>query len=52
MAAQEPSTYSLSILLALGLKGKQVYAGTVTEKVKSRRRAANKVARQSRRKNR
>lgn len=42
--------YQLAILN--GLQGKPVYQGTVPAHVKARRRAANKVARASRRKNR
>lgn len=46
----KPSPYSLAILRAL--QGKHVYAGTVSAKVKATRRAANRVARVSRRINR
>lgn len=45
-----PSGYSLAILMAL--QGKHVYSGTVSEAEKARRRAANKVARKSRKNNR
>ncbi len=48
----EPSRGQLVMLLALDRRGKHVYAGTVPERVKSKRRAKNKVARVSRRKNR
>lgn len=48
----EPSAYSVAILVGLSAKGKQVYAGTVPEKDKAQRRAANKVARRSRKENR
>ncbi len=41
-----------TILAALNTLGKHVYAGTVSRKEKLRRRAANKVARASRRANR
>lgn len=44
--------YQLAILMGLNRLGKHVYAGTVPEAVKAKRRKANKVARQSRRKNR
>lgn len=49
--------YSLALLKGLQPKArfrnpKHVYAGTVTSKVKAKRRAANKVARVSRRVNR
>jgi hypothetical protein len=45
-----PSPYSLAILS--GLQGKHVYGGTVPPAKVARRRAANKVARKSRRQNR
>ena len=48
----EPTRYQRSILGALNQTGKHIYAGTVSAKVVARRRAANKVARQSRRVNR
>ncbi len=41
-----------TILAAMNTMGKHVYAGTVSPKEKARRRAANKVARISRRHNR
>lgn len=44
--------YQLTILLALNKLGKHIYAGTVPDAEKERRRAANKVARKSRRENR
>jgi len=47
-----PSSYSLSILWALQSTSKHVYAGTVPAHVKARRRAANKVAKASRKANR
>lgn len=46
----EPSPYALAILR--GLQSMRVYQGTVPAHVKARRRAANKVARASRRANR
>jgi hypothetical protein len=48
----QPSVYQSRILLALNQTGKHIYGGTVTAKEKARRRAANKVARMSRRANR
>jgi hypothetical protein len=42
----------LAILMALGKRGKHVYGGTVSHAEKTRRRAANKTARASRRANR
>lgn len=48
----EPTPYSVAILVGLTVTNKHVYTGTVTEKVKARRRAKNKVARQSRKSNR
>lgn len=45
-----PTRYQLVILRAL--QSMQIYHGTVTEKVKARRRAKNRVARVSRRANR
>lgn len=45
-----PSGYALTILLAL--QEKHIYSGTVAPAEKARRRAANKVARKSRRANR
>lgn len=39
-------------LFLLNVSGKRMYEGTVPHKVKLRRRAANKVARKSRRANR
>lgn len=42
----------LAILMALGKFGKHVYGGTVSHAEKTRRRAANKVARASRQVNR
>ncbi len=40
------------MLLALNLKQSHIYGGTVSAKEKARRRAKNKVARASRRRNR
>lgn len=48
----ESSTYQKAILMALSAPGRRIYEGTVPAKEKARRRAANKVARQSRRANR
>lgn len=48
----EPTRDQLQILVALTKLDKHVYAGTVTEKEKSRRRVKNKMARKSRRENR
>ena len=45
-----PTSYQLAVLNAL--QGRQLYAGTVPAAVKARRRAANKVARRSRARNR
>ena len=50
MTTTEPNTFGLAILRAL--QGRRIYAGTGTAKVRARRRAANKVARVSRRRNR
>lgn len=44
--------YQVNILFALNRTGKHVYGGTVPQAEKERRRKANKVARESRRKNR
>lgn len=43
---------SLNMLLALNRTGRHIYEGTVPQHVKARRRARNKVARLSRRRNR
>ncbi|GAB3471795.1 hypothetical protein [Actinophytocola sediminis] len=48
----QQSTYGLSILAALGLRDRHVYAGTVNHATKTNRRARNRVARRSRRINR
>lgn len=52
-AAKTPqqSDYGVAILLELN-RSKHIYEGTVDPAVKARRRAANRVARQSRRINR
>lgn len=51
LAPETPEPNQLRILAALqGFR--HIYAGTVPTKVKARRRAANRVARASRRKNR
>lgn len=53
MNVTAPSPYSLAILNGLQHKrAGEVYQGTVTGKVKASRRAANRVARVSRRINR
>jgi hypothetical protein len=51
---QQPQTGNggLAVLLGLSSTGKHVYAGTVPPATVERRRAANKVARASRRANR
>jgi len=41
-----------AVLIGLNATGKHIYAGTVPPAVVARRRAANKVARKSRRANR
>ena len=48
----EVNPYQFRILLGLNRTGKHIYAGTVSASEKARRRAANKVARVSRRQNR
>lgn len=50
----KPSTDSrgLAVLLGLQSTGKHIYGGTVPPAVVAKRRAANKVARKSRRANR
>lgn len=48
----EPSNDSVRMLIALNTTGKHIYAGTVPEKVKQKRRARNRIARMSRRINR
>lgn len=47
-----PSEASVLMLLALNHSGKHIYGGTVAPAEVERRRAANKVARRSRRVNR
>lgn len=49
---REPTTYQKTLLLALTLRGKHVYGGTVTWATKQSRRAKDRVARKSRRANR
>jgi len=44
--------YQVDILFALGKLGKHVYEGTVPAKVIAQRRAKNKVAKASRKRNR
>lgn len=51
-ASQAPGRYQRSILAALQRKRGEIYAGTVPPAEVARRRAANKVARASRRRNR
>jgi hypothetical protein len=48
----EPTSYQLAILGGLNRTGRHIYGGTVAQHVVDRRRAANKVARASRRHNR
>lgn len=48
----EPNPLQRAILSALQRPGMHVYSGTVSPATKARRRAANRVARVSRRKNR
>ncbi|NUP32907.1 MAG: hypothetical protein HOU01_14460 [Streptomycetaceae bacterium] len=48
----QPNNTQRGILIALNQTGKHIYAGTVDPKVVARRRAANKMARKSRRINR
>lgn len=45
-------SYQTAILFALNRLNKHIYTGTVPQKVIDRRRAADKVAKQSRRANR
>lgn len=47
-----PSQSSKKMLAVLNLTGYRMYEGTVPAKVKARRRAANKVAKASRKANR
>lgn len=49
---QGPRAASVLMLLALNHSGKHIYGGTVDPNEVARRRAANKVARRSRRVNR
>lgn len=51
-AAQQRMNPGARMTLALNTTGKHIYGGTVPGHVKARRRAANKVARASRRRNR
>lgn len=48
----EATRFTLKRLVSLTRKGKHVYAGTVSAKEKARRRAANRVAAESRKVNR
>ena len=52
MNSAAPSRDQLIVLLAMNKLKKHIYEGTVTEKVKARRRAKNRVAKQSRKVNR
>ncbi len=47
-----PRSTTLPMLLALNASGKHIYAGTVPAATIQKRRAANRVARKSRRVNR
>lgn len=49
---KEDTEYQKAVLLALNLKGKHVYAGTVRANVKAKRRSLNKRQDQSRKANR
>ncbi len=49
---KEDTEYQKAVLLALNLKGKHVYAGTVRPNVKAKRRSLNKRQDQSRKANR
>lgn len=53
-AAEVPqwSVYQVAILMGLTRTGKHVYAGTVPQATIDKRRKANRVARNSRKKNR
>lgn len=48
-SGDEPSTYSVALLLGLGAADKHVYGGTVPDRVKQNRRRRNRAARRSRR---
>ena len=48
----QQARFGLAVLLGLGHCKKHVYGGTVPEETKQQRRAANRVARKSRRINR
>lgn len=50
--ATTPNPYQRVILFALPRTGKHIYHGTVSAETKAKRRAANRVARASRRRNR
>ncbi len=50
--SSKPDSRGLAVLLGLQNTGRHVYAGTVPAATVARRRAANKVARRSRRVNR
>jgi hypothetical protein len=46
------NSFQFALLMAMNVLGKHVYAGSVTPAEKEKRRKANKVARNSRKKNR
>lgn len=50
--SEQARAFTLRYAVAMSVLGKAVYHGTVPADVKARRRAANKVARASRQKNR
>lgn len=52
MSYTQPNPWALWILFAMNRTDKPMYLGTVPSHVKARRRAANKMARRSRRVNR
>lgn len=52
MVSEEYNEFQQLVFVGLNTLGKQVYQGTVSEAVVSKRRAKNKVARKSRRANR
>lgn len=49
---REANPYQFRILVALNRLGKHIYSGSVSAEDKAGRRAKNKIARQSRRRNR
>ena len=48
----QTSPYGKTVLWALNASGRHIYEGTVSARVKARRRAADKAARAARRKGR